>query len=139
MKGHCLCGKTQFTVEMLNYDVHVCHCSMCRRQSSGIMMTIDIVPNSLAFQNDSTLSIYDSSEWGERGFCKKCGTSLFWRMKNNEYCNVNVFALDVAIEDLYLDSEIYIDHKPEFYAFKNHTKHMTEAEVVALFSQSGNE
>ncbi|MEN8281316.1 GFA family protein [Acinetobacter gerneri] len=136
MKGQCLCGKTHFEAEILNSDVHVCHCSMCRKHSSGVIMTLDIVPKSLNFTANSALKIYDSSEWGERGFCSECGTSLFWRMKNNEYCNVNVFALDLPETDLHLDSEIYIDHKPEFYAFKNHTKQMTEAEVLQLFNEN---
>ena len=31
MNGQCLCGETTFEVELKNHDVHVCHCSMCRR------------------------------------------------------------------------------------------------------------
>lgn len=132
MNGQCLCGKIKFEVEILNHEVHACHCSMCRRQTSGILMSIDIKPESLKIHDDSSLSIFDSSEWGERGFCKACGTSLFWRLKNNEYANVNVFALDTPRHDFQLVTEIYIDHKPAFYAFSNFTQQLTEADIVAL-------
>ena len=133
MKGQCLCGVTTFNVE-LNNDVHVCHCSICRRQTSGVIMTIDIKQGTLKFDQRDHLSVFNSSEWGERGFCNACGTTLFWRTKDQSYCNINVFSLENIPEDLKLNLEIYIDNKPEFYSFNNETKKMTEAEVVALFS-----
>lgn len=97
-------------------------------------MTIDVEYGTLNFIKQNRLAIYESSEWGERGFCNACGTNLFWRTKDQSYCNVNAFALNDMPEDLNLDMEIYIDCKPEFYAFQNATKKMTEADVIALFN-----
>lgn len=134
MKGQCVCGETTFEVELRNHNVHACHCSICRRQTSGVIMTIDVEQGSLNFIKQNRLAIYESSEWGERGFCNACGTNLFWRTKDQSYCNVNVFALNDTPEDLNLDMEIYIDCKPEFYAFENSTKKLTESDVVALFT-----
>ena len=136
MNGQCLCGKTTFEVELKNHDVHVCHCSMCRRQTSGVIMTIDVVQGSLKFIQQEHLSIFNSSEWGERGFCNACGTTTFWRTKDQGYCNINAFSLDEPVNDLKLDLEIFIDSKPGFYAFQNNTKKMTEAEVMALFNSA---
>lgn len=134
MNGQCVCGETTFTVELKNHDVHACHCSICRRQTSGVIMTIDVEAEGLNFIKQSHLSIYSSSDWGERGFCNACGTNLFWRTKDKSYCNINAFSLDEPLSDAKFDLEIYIDNKPEFYAFSNETKKMTEAEVVALFT-----
>ncbi|WP_010114907.1 GFA family protein [Acinetobacter sp. P8-3-8] len=134
MKGQCLCGVTTFDVELNNHDVHVCHCSICRRQTSGVIMTIDVKQGTLVFDQQDHLSVFNSSEWGERGFCNACGTTLFWRTKDQSYCNINAFSLNDALQDLKLDLEIYIDNKPDFYSFKNETTKMTEAEVVALFT-----
>ena len=134
MQGQCLCGKTVFSFELINHDVHACHCSICRKQTSDANMTIDIEAGSLKFVKDSNLSIYASSEWAERGFCNHCGTSLFWRMKDQSYGNINVFAIDHILPDLNFNTEVYIDHKPDFYAFKNETQKLTKAEVIALFS-----
>ncbi len=136
MNGQCLCGQTTFNVQLKNHHVCVCHCSICRRQTSGAIMTIDIEQGSLQFTKQDHLSIYNSSEWGERGFCNQCGTNLFWRSKDQSYCNINVFALNDIPHTLSLETEIYIDNKPEFYAFQNNTKKLTEAEVVALFNQA---
>ncbi|WP_288400840.1 GFA family protein [uncultured Acinetobacter sp.] len=139
MKGQCVCGETTFEVELSNHDVHACHCSICRRQTSGVIMTIDVKQGSLKFLKQDHLSVYNSSAWGERGFCNACGTNLFWRTKDQSYCNINAFALNESPQDLNLDLEIYIDSKPEFYAFQNATKKMTEADVVALFNAEAKE
>ncbi|MDC5333133.1 GFA family protein [Acinetobacter baumannii] len=134
MNGQCLCGETTFEVELKNHDVHVCHCSMCRRQTSGVIMTVDVVKDSLKFIQQKHLSVFNSSEWGERGFCNACGTIIFWRTKDQSYCNINVFSLNEPVEGLHLDMEIFIDSKPDFYNFQNDTKKLTEAEVAALFN-----
>lgn len=42
MKARCLCGATRFEVQLRNHKVAACHCSMCRRQTSGPLMSIDI-------------------------------------------------------------------------------------------------
>lgn len=133
MKGQCVCAATQFEVELQNHHVHSCHCSICRRQTSGVIMTIDIVPGSLKFSQQAQLAIYDSSTWGERGFCKQCGTNLFWRTKDQSYCNINAFALNEAPADLDFGLEIYIENKPDFYSFAGQRKTLTEADVVAMF------
>ncbi len=64
MKVSCLCAKTVFEAELKNHDVHACHCSMCRQQSSGVLMSIDIEPGSLRFENQAYLSLFKPSEWG---------------------------------------------------------------------------
>ncbi len=134
MNGQCLCGETTFEVELKNHDVHACHCSMCRRQTSGVIMTIDVVKDSLKFIQQKHLSVFNSSDWGERGFCNVCGTTIFWRTKDQSYCNINAFSLNEPVEDLNLDMEIFIDSKPDFYTFQNDTKKLTEAQVAALFN-----
>ncbi len=63
-----------------------------------------------------------------------CGTTIFWRTKDQSYCNINVFFLNEPVKDLKLDMEIFIDSKPDFYNFQNDTKKLTEAEVAALFN-----
>lgn len=139
MDASCVCGETQLSAVLKNHHVNVCHCSICRKQSSGVMMTIDIEAQSLHFNKQQYLTIYKSSEWGERGFCQRCGTNLFWRTQDGDYCNINVFALHQQPEDLNLDTEIYIDNKPHFYDFKCSKQQLTEAEVMALFSSQPTE
>jgi hypothetical protein len=56
-------------------------------------------------------------------------------MQDHSYCNINVFALKELPEELVLDAEIYIDHKPAFYSLSQPSKKLTEAEVIAMFNK----
>lgn len=90
--------------------------------------------DSVRFESEADLGIYRSSDWGERGFCRKCGTSLFWRTHSKEHYNVPVSAFDDP-GPVKLANEIFIDEKPDFYTFANDTHKMTGAEVFAMFAQ----
>ena len=43
------------------------------------------VGSSLKIEDDTHLGVYRSSEWAERCFCTKCGTSLFYRLVGKNY------------------------------------------------------
>ena len=49
---------------------------------------------------------------------------------------VSVGALDDQ-DGFVLDSEIFVDEQPPFYAFANETTKMTGAEVFAMFAPAG--
>ena len=132
MKARCLCGVTRFEVQLRNHEVAACHCSMCRRQTGGPLMTIDI--EDIHFVDQQYLSVFNSSEWAERGFCSVCGTFIFWRTKDHSFANINVFTLEELPDDLDFNLEIYVDHQPAFYLFNNQTQKMTEAEVIEMFN-----
>ena len=132
MKASCLCGVSRFEVQLRNHEVAACHCSMCRRQTSGPLMAIDI--EDIHFVDQQYLSVFNSSEWAERGFCSVCGTFIFWRTKDHSFANINVFTLEELPDDLDFNLEIYVDHQPAFYLFNNQTQKMTEAEVIEMFN-----
>ncbi len=132
--GKCLCGAVQFTVTAKKPNVGVCHCKMCRTWSGGVVFALSEV-EALDISKDDNLGIYKSSEWGERCFCKTCGSNLFWRSPSYDHVAVMAGALDDSVA-LNFTSEIYTDSKPAYYAFANDTKKMTEAEFVALFADA---
>ncbi len=82
------------------------------------------------------VSVYPSSDWGERCFCRKCGSALFWRMPDGPHYAISAGALDDASEFAF-GTQIFIDEKPAFYDFANDTPKLTGAEVAAMFSEGG--
>jgi hypothetical protein len=76
MTGHCLCGKVAFRVSGPPRDVHHCHCGMCRRATGAAFATLVWVPHE-AVQWTAPPAFYRSSTIATRGFCARCGTSLF--------------------------------------------------------------
>jgi hypothetical protein len=76
---------------------------------------------------------YASSAWGERCFCRVCGSNLVWRSPELGMTSVMAGSLDDE-SALTITSQIFIDHKPEYYDFANETPMETEADIVARFA-----
>ena len=133
--GRCLCGAVHFTIADAPQSIGVCHCAMCRRWSSGPFFALHGA-GPVSFDGEQYIERYRSSEWAERGFCRICGTSLFYRLVDNGEYIVSIGALDDQ-DGFVLDSEIFVDEQPDFYAFANETTKMTGAEVFALYAPDG--
>ena len=127
--GGCLCGAVRFEIAAPEVKFSVCHCRMCRRWSAGPFMAVHCQAN---FTNDAGLTWYRGSKWGERGFCGRCGSSLFWRLANDPTAmlGVSAEAFDDA-DDLRLDRHLYADAKPARYAFADDRPRLTEAQCLA--------
>ena len=78
-------------------------------------------------------ALFDSSPWAERGFCRDCGTHLFYRLKATGQTLMALGVLGDPHPEFKLDHQVFIDKKPESYAFAGETFDMTEAEVFAKF------
>ncbi len=87
----------------------------------------------VTIDGEEFVSIYDSSAWAERGFCSKCGTHLFYRLKESQRHMVPVGLLEDD-ERLIFESQVFIDEKPSFYEFSNKTEDMTGAELFAKYA-----
>nr|WP_229680731.1 GFA family protein [Marinobacterium zhoushanense] len=116
----------------MSKHVGACHCSMCRKWTGGPLMAVDC-GTEVKFSGEENISTYSSSDWAERGFCARCGSHLFYRLKQNGQYIIPAGLFDTA-EALNFDHQIFIDEKPEYYAFANETKNMTGEEVFASFS-----
>ena len=89
------------------------------------------------FKGEENITLYSSSDWAERGFCKKCGSNLFYRLKDKKlnFCNFNLGTIENH-EEFDFTAQIFIDSKPKNYTFSNDTKNMTEKEVLEAFGAS---
>ena len=128
MSGKCLCGAITITTQTVT-TVEVCHCGMCRRWGGGPFMGISAADVPVV-DGAEHLATYSSSRWAERAFCKTCGTHLFYRLKNSDHYTV-MAGLFQNVPGLTFKEEIFIDHKPDYYAFANDTEKLTQAQVFA--------
>ena len=129
--GSCLCGAVRVTVMNAPDKVGACHCDMCRKWASGPYMEITC-DSGVSFDGEENISVYESSDWAERGFCKICGSHLFYRLKETRQHMMAVGLFDDQRE-LVFDNQVFIDKKPEFYSFSNKTKDLTEAQIFEMF------
>lgn len=128
--GSCLCGSVKLKAEKMDPKLGVCHCTRCRKWSAGPFLAVDCGAE-LTMEGEEFVERFESSEWAQRGFCKKCGTSLFYFLKPaGQY----IVSSEVFSEsELVFDHEIFVDEKPAYYDFAGESKKMTGAEVFAAF------
>ena len=127
--GSCLCGTVNFTANTMKTHIGACHCNMCRKWAGGPLMAVDCGTD-VQFDSEENIGIYNSSQWAERGFCRQCGSNLFYRMKHSGQ-HMMMAGLFNDEPDFKLDHQVFIDNKPDFYSFAEQTTDMTEAELFA--------
>ena len=76
--GHCLCGGVRYKASAVRRQVIRCHCEMCRRAIGNVWTATQALRSDLTIEDDDCLSWYQSSNHVRRGFCGKCGASLFF-------------------------------------------------------------
>ncbi len=128
--GLCLCGAVQFTgTPVEGRGIHVCHCGQCRRWASGPFMAIRF-SSGVTLTKDDGLDWYASSDRGERGFCRHCGSTLFWREPGEARdwaVSVGTLAEGHGQE---IVEHIWIDDKPDFYDFADDAPRKTAAQCL---------
>ncbi len=129
MEGHCLCGAVRFSAPAAK-DIGVRHCGFCRRWGGGPLLATHC-GTSVRFSGAESITVYASSGWAERAFCRQCGTHLYYRLlATGEYF---IPAGTFDSNDMVLTSQIYIDRKPDYYAFANDTPMLTEQQVLEQY------
>ena len=127
--GGCLCGAVRFEVSVPSATYSICHCRMCRRWSAGPFMSSHAEGAPRFTAGGDLVTWYRGSPWAERGFCSRCGSTMFWRLAEqpDTLTAVSVEALDEASE-FTLHRHIYVDAQPARYAFGDDRPRVTEAE-----------
>ncbi len=133
-RGSCLCGAIRITAKNMNNNVGACHCGMCRKWGGGPLMAVNCGTD-VSFEGEDNISVFNSSDWAERGFCKKCGSHLFYRLKESKQYIMLAGLFDDQ-EMFVFDNQVFIDKKPSFYSFTNKTNDLTETEVFEKYGSS---
>ena len=95
--GGCLCGAVRYEAKANLEEAYYCHCRTCQKSSGApAEIAVFVEPGSLRFTKDAP-TFFQSSPFGERGFCAKCGSRLVWKhvgSKRPEWTNLSIGCLD---------------------------------------------
>ena len=80
LKASCLCGGIQFKTEGNHRDVQNCHCSQCMKTHGHYAAYTRIAEQDIKYVKKNTLKWFRSSKRAKRGFCNKCGASVFFKV-----------------------------------------------------------
>ncbi|CAK9885156.1 MAG: hypothetical protein XXXJIFNMEKO3_01548 [Candidatus Erwinia impunctatus] len=132
-QGQCLCGSVKITTSKRTDNIDVCHCGMCQRWNGGPGFTIDC-DDDIRVDGENAVVRFASSAWGERAFCKQCGTHLFYHLHSPSKYFVYAALFDES-KDATLATQIYVDSKPAYYSFREKTVMLTEQDIIKLMQQ----
>jgi len=83
LSGGCLCGGVRYRIDGECRDIICCHCENCRRTHGHFSAYTALRKTDLTLVASDTLQwFHDASPDTWRGFCNRCGASLFWDMRD---------------------------------------------------------
>ena len=106
--GRCQCGDIRYIVSAGAGKVNVCFCGMCKRATGSPVPSFISVPKErVAWQGEP--AVYASSGEATRGFCRKCGTPVYYASNAGTTYGLTAGTADLALSP---DVVFYYDRHP---------------------------
>ena len=86
----CLCGGIQLITKGPLRHVSNCHCSQCMKTHGNYAAYTTTPEKDIQFIKKRTLKWFKSSKKAKRGFCNKCGGSMFFKFLGSD--NISIAA-----------------------------------------------
>lgn len=118
--GSCLCGSVTIKVNGDLAEADACHCNQCRKQSGHYWASTDVEMPRLTITGEDNITWYQSSEKVRRGFCKTCGSFLFWDPVRQDRIAIAMGAFDQPTGTK-LWSHIFVRDKGDYYKIEDGT------------------
>ena len=113
-KGSCLCGAVAFEVDGPLRPPVACHCGQCRKQSGHYWCATSAALGDFRSTGTGAPEWYKSSPQAKRGFCRLCGSTLFWQHSDENRLHISMSAFDTPT-GLRLSEHIFAAHKGDYY------------------------
>jgi hypothetical protein len=112
--GGCLCGGVRYSVRGPLRGVIACHCSQCRKTSGHFAAMTSAPSRQIEMTNSEQLVWYQSSATAERGFCRRCGGNVFWKLHGRDDISITAGTLDTPTR-LAIERHIFVADKSDYY------------------------
>ena len=112
--GRCHCGAVTFSVTGPVREVIYCHCEQCRRQSGHFVAATACDDDQLSVSGTDNLTWYAASDAARRGFCRTCGSLLFWKANGSARTSIMAGSFDRPT-GLVSGYHIHVADKGDYY------------------------
>lgn len=118
--GECLCGAVRFEVSGPLRDVVNCHCGLCRRWHGHFAAYTATALEALRIIDEEQLLGWYRCPGNEarRGFCTRCGSSLFWQRDHLQTISIAAGSLNTPT-GLVSSTDIFVADKGDYYVLGN--------------------
>ena len=115
MHGSCVCGAVEFEVDGPIRDGIACHCTQCRKMSGHFWVASSVPMDRFRLTRDDGLEWYAASDQAARGFCKRCGSFLFWKPVGEDRMGFALGAID-GPTGVGIAEHIFTEDAGDYYA-----------------------
>ncbi|UKV15026.1 GFA family protein [Thalassospiraceae bacterium SW-3-3] len=112
--GGCHCGEVRYEVHGKLHDTKMCHCKLCRKLHGHVSSYARVEKDALHLIREEGLRWYRLSDQSDRGFCKECGSSLFWRPVRSQEVAITPGTLDGA-SGISTSAQMFCKDKGDYY------------------------
>lgn len=131
--GKCLCGAVSISGRMPAREIQACHCVQCQIWAGGSPYYVVQIEDAVV-EGEGHIGHYHASAHGERGFCKTCGTTLFWRMRGAPVTSIAAGML-AHERGLRVTQEIFVDRRAGWQPPFDGASQSTEAQEFAKLDE----
>jgi hypothetical protein len=124
--GSCLCGGVRFELRGELDAIIACHCTQCRKQTGHFWASTHTANDDLHFVSDKALRWFQSSARAKRGFCDRCGSTLFWKIDGEATTSVCAGAID-GPTGLKLAGHIFVADAGDYYTISGGNYHKDQS------------
>ena len=119
LKASCLCGGIQLKTSGYHRNVQNCHCIQCMKTHGHYAAYTNIEERNVKFLKKRTLKWFKSSKKAKRGFCSKCGASLFYKSIGSKIIHIAAGMFSGPTK-LKTRVNIFAKGKLDYYKLDNH-------------------
>ena len=91
-----------------------CHCMQCTKTHGNYAAYTSVLEENISYKSKSTLKWFASSAKAKRGFCDKCGASVFFKRLGSRAISISA-GLFKNPTKLKTTSHIYTHNKRDYY------------------------
>ena len=118
LEGSCLCGAVTFKVEGELPEGSACHCTKCRKHTGHYEAGVDVPRERVSIAGEGAIYWYFSSENVRRGFCRICGSSLFFDPVGRPWIGLNLGVFD-GPTGTRIGLHIFVADKGDYYTLND--------------------
>ena len=114
----CLCGGIQLKTKGPLRHVSNCHCRQCMKTHGNYAAYTNVLAKDIKFIKKRTLKWFKSSKKARRGFCNKCGASIFFKFLGSDDISIAAGMFQNPTK-LKTTKNIFVKGKLDYYKLNN--------------------